>query len=332
MLKDVKLTPITGSFVNMLICDTGITNNGLKEWEQDFKMMKVLGMDSLFVIRTEVERSGEYISAEDPRSTTWAEDDCLLDMIFRLADKYGMSLYLGGPLGHTNLYLGDWKKEIDDTKRYYDRVVPKYIHHPCFKGLYTTLEALPWHFNFTEICRQVLLYFRENYPQMKTMLSPIMMGPTGYQNDLYSPEKWVDIFGRYLFEDIQGLLDYCAPQDAFAAPACRNGEIMSNGLEQWYSKMKELFDRCNIEFWSNVETFQRPFGCHGESQGVLRQVDYRSLYAKLQEAAPYVSKIITYDYFTCMSPNTEWGSARRLLARYMEMLGKDTKIIDEIYQ
>lgn len=34
---------------------------------------------------------------------------------------------------------------------------------------------------------------------------------------------------------------------------------------------------------------------------------------------------------TNYSPPTEWGSARRLLARYLEITGKDPAIIDEIY-
>ena len=90
-------------------------------------------------------------------------------------------------------------------------------------------------------------------------------------------------------------------------------------------------DKCGIELWSNIETFQRPFPGHGEPKGVFRQGDYRTLYMKLQEASPLVKKIITYEYFSCMSPNTEWGSSRRLLARYMEMIGKDPALIDEVY-
>ena len=91
------------------------------------------------------------------------------------------------------------------------------------------------------------------------------------------------------------------------------------------------YKRSPIELWSNIETFQRPFPGHGEPKGVFRQGDYRSLYMKLSEASPLVKRIITYEYFSCMSPNTEWGSSRRLLARYLEMIGKDTAIIDEIY-
>ena len=101
MLKNVELKPISGTFVNMLISDTGIVNAGLKEWEQDFKMMKAIGIDQLFIIRTECEQNGIRLSAEDPRSTTWPEDENLLDMAFRLGEKYDMSVYLGGPVLRT---------------------------------------------------------------------------------------------------------------------------------------------------------------------------------------------------------------------------------------
>ena len=331
MLQNQNLLPITGSFINMLIPDTGITNNGLKDWEKDFQFMKAIGMDHLFVIRTEFEQGGQKLSAEDPRSTTWKEDACLLDMVFRLADKYGMTLYLGGPVSITNLHMGDWKKEIDDTKRYYDRTIAKYADHPCFKGLYVSLEALPWHFNFFDICAEVLDYMKKNYPEKKTFMSPSLIAVTGNMSQRYTPDQWVDIYGRYFYEKIAGKLDYCAPQDTLSIPACELGVIQDNGLTEWYSKVNKLFTACGIEHWTNIETFQRPFPGHGEPSGVYRQIDYRSLYMKLQTASPFVKKVITYDYFSCISPNSEWGSSRRLLARYLEMIGRDPVIIDEIF-
>ena len=331
MLENAVIKPITGTFVNMLISDTGIINAGIREWEQDFRMMKEIGMDHLFIIRTECEMGGTHLSAEDPRSTTWKEDKCLLDMVFRLCDKYDMKVYLGGPQNITNLHLGDWKKEVDANKRYYDRTVAKYAHHPCFKGLYVTLEALPWHFNFLDICAEVLVYLKQNFPDKKTFMSPTFRGFLGDMKTMYTPEQWVDIYGRYFFNRVAGLLDYCAPQDKIANPECFQGEIGDNGLKHWYETVGKLFKKNKIELWSNIETFQRPFPGHGEPPAVFRQVDYRTLYMKLAEASPLVERIITYEYFSCMSPNTEWGSSRRLLARYLEILGRDPAIIDEIY-
>lgn len=252
-------------------------------------------------------------------------------MVFRLGNKYDMTVYLGGPQNITNLHLGDWHKEVDDNKRYYDRTVEKYALHKCFKGLYVTLEALPWHFNFLDISTEVLRYMRTNYPHMKTFMSPSFLGPLGDMTSCYTPDQWVDIYGRYFYERVAGLLDYCAPQDTIAAPCCHYGELEDNGLTEWYQKVGKLFRKCGIELWSNVETFQRPFPGHGEAPGVFRQGDYRTLYMKLAEASPMVKRIITYEFFSCLSPNTEWGSSRRLLARYLEMIGRDPALINEIY-
>ena len=331
MLKNAQLKPITGTFMNMLISDTGIINFGKKEWERNFRFLKAIGMDSLFIIRTETEQNGIRLSAEDPRSTTWPEDENLLDMAFRLAEENGLALYLGGPQSITNLHIGDWKKEVDDNIRYYDRTVEKYSNFKCFKGLYVTLEALPWHFNFLDICHDILIYLRNHFPDKKTFMSPGFSNVCGDMKSYYTIEQWTDIYGRYFFDRVGGLLDYCAPQDGIAAPACHYGNIENNGLRAWYEAVGELFRKNGIELWSNVETFQRPFPGHGEADGVFRQGDYRSLYMKLSEASPLVEKIITYEYFSCMSPDTEWGSSRRLLARYLEMIGKDPAMIGEFF-
>ena len=332
MLENALIKPLSGTFINMIIPDTGITNSGLQEWEQDFRMLKELGMNKLFIIRTEFEQNGVHLSAEDPRSTTWKEDKCLLDMVFRLGEKYDMELFLGGPVNISNLHSGDYLKEIDETKRYYDRTIAKYAGFKCLKGLYVSLEALPWHFNFLDICTEVLKFMRKDYPQFKTFMSPSLAGVKGNMASCYSPDEWCDIYGRYFFEKVAGLLDYCAVQDTLAAPACKLGEIESNGLENWYEKVGTLFDKCGIQLWANIETFQRGFSGHGEGKGFFRQSDYRTLYMKLAASSAFVERNITYDFFTCLSPNTEWGSSGRLLARYMEMIGKDPQIIREIYK
>lgn len=97
MINDLKLTPITGTFINLFLGDTGINNYGLEEWETDFQLMQAIGIDTLIVLRGETESGGRYLSALDPRSTTWAEDPNLLSMFFRLCEKYDIKLYLGEP-------------------------------------------------------------------------------------------------------------------------------------------------------------------------------------------------------------------------------------------
>lgn len=329
MLQDIQLKPITGTFISPLLGDTGINNWGLREWEQDFRLMKVVGIDTVIVIRCEMERGGHYWSALDPRSTTWPEDPNILSMFFRLADEYGMNLFLGGPVGITNLHVGDWRKELEDTKRFYEKMFTLFGHHKCFTGLYNALEALPWHFNFFDILLGVAKFFREIGPDKKTLISPSFYGPHGDMTTHYTPEQWIDIYGRYFFEPAAGLIDYCAPQDKFAVPDCRLGEIHESDICEWYRETLKLFERCGIELWANIETFQRPYVVP-ENAGFFRQSDYRTLYMKLQAAAPYAAKLITFEFDSCMSPKAEWGSSRRLLERYLEMIGRDPTVVGEI--
>lgn len=328
MLDPKALKPITGTFVSPLLGDTGINNWGLAEWEADFRLMRSLGFDTIVVIRCETEQGGHHWSALDPRGTTWPEDPDLLSMFFRLGDKYDMKLYLGGTISITNLHRGDWQAEVRENRVFYERMLERFDGRPCFYGLYLTIEALPWHFNFFDIAEGVVTAMRELAPEKKTLFSPTFYGLKGDMGSHYTPAEFKEIFGR-LFDRVAGKLDCCAWQDKYNIPDCRYGEIEHNPLEDWYAAAKEILDRNGIELWANIESFQRPpgGGKPGTGHGDFRQADYRTLIGKIAAASPYVEKLITFEFSTCMSPQAEWGSAGRLLERYVEALGMDKSTI-----
>ncbi|MCX6985479.1 MAG: DUF4434 domain-containing protein [Lentisphaerae bacterium] len=273
MINNLKLTPITGTFVSPMLGDTGINNYGLEEWETDFKLMRAIGIDTVIVICCEMERGGQRFSAMDPRSTTWPEDPDLLSMFFRLSEKYGMKLYLGGTLGITNLHLGEWRKEVHENEIFYGKMLSRFGHYSCFQGLYVSLEALPWHFNFFDVMIGVIEAMRRLAPEKKTLISPSFFPLTGNMSSRYSLEEFKRVWGSGFFEKVAGKLDYCAPQDT---------------------------------------------------------LDYRGLYMKLQAASPYAEKLITFEFTSCISPNSEWGSSARLFDRYLEMTGLDKKAAHKI--
>jgi hypothetical protein len=97
------------------------------------------------------------------------------------------------------------------------------------------------------------------------------------------------------------------------------GEIIDGELVEWYSAIKELMDDNGIELWANIESFQRK-SVKPEASN-FRQIDYRSLAMKIESASRVADKLITFEFSTCMSPNSEWGSSGRLLRRYIEMTG-----------
>jgi hypothetical protein len=319
MLDPNILKPITGSFVNPMHTDTGTNNWGRKEWENNFRLMKNLGMDTIIVIRCEVEHNGQRWSALDPRSTTWPEDPDLLSMFFRLCDETEMKLYLGGTESITNLHQGEWRQEIADNREFYETMLKRFGHHPCLHGLYLTIEALPWHFNFFDIAVGIGKCMRDLAPNLKTLFSPTFNGLKGDLSSHYTPEEFEKSFSP-LFDQLGGILDFCAWQDKFCDVPCQMGQILTHPLDAWYEAAGRMMRRNGIELWANIEAFQRSSQAYVPSR-IFRQADYRTLIAKIEAASRHVEKLITYEFASCLSPDAEWGSSGRLLQRYIEALG-----------
>jgi len=319
MIEKNAYLPITGTFVSCLGGDTGINNWGLEEWERDFRLCQLLGIDTVVIICCERESGGICLSGLDPRSASWPEDPNLLAMFFRLADKYGLKLYLGGTENLDNLYKGYWKREVECNRVFYERMLEMFGHHRCFHGLYLSLEALPWHFNFCDIAIGTAHAARKLCPDKKILFSPTLYGLTGYMNGHYPIKDFEKIYGEML-GGMSGALDYCAWQDKYFLPACEMGQINPTSLPDWYQTAKKITEAAGVEFWANIESFQR--GSLMPEKREFRQIDYRCLAAKMQAAKNAgAKKAITFEFSTCMDPNAEWGSSAYLLQRYMEMTG-----------
>ena len=323
MLPQSEYMPITGTFVSCVPGDTGINNWGLREWEKEFALYRAIGVDTIVIIRSEVESDGVRWSGLDPRSTTWAEDPDLIAMFFRLCEEHGLKLYLGGTENLDKLYKGYWQEEVEESTVFYEKMLERFGDRECFHGLYYSVEALPWHFNFCDIAIGVGEAAQKLAPEKKKLFSPTLYPLTSDLRTPYALEDFERIYGDML-QGMSANLDYCAWQDKYFRPNCAMGEIRRTSLDDWHAAAKRITEAAGVEFWANVETFQR--GATGPEARDLRQIDYRCLAAKLQTAARYATKAITFEFSTCLSPHAEWGSSGRLLERYLEMVGLDPAI------
>jgi len=108
---------ITGTFLDEISHDIPHQNWGEKEWEQDFKYMKSVGIDTVIVIRCGYRK---FITYPSPylikKHNCYMPSVDLIDMYLRLADKYGMKFYFG--LYDSGHYwdTGDMSWEIEDNK------------------------------------------------------------------------------------------------------------------------------------------------------------------------------------------------------------------------
>ena len=79
--------PITGTFLDEISHDIPHQNWGVKEWEQDFRYMKAIGIDTVIVIRCGYRKFITY-----PSEYLMKKHGCympsvdLIDMYLRLAD------------------------------------------------------------------------------------------------------------------------------------------------------------------------------------------------------------------------------------------------------
>ena len=131
---------ITGTFLDEISHDIPHQNWGEKEWDQDFRHMKAIGIDTVIDIRSGYRKFITYPSPYLLKKGCYMPSVDLIDMFLRLADKYSMNFYFG--LYDSGHYwdTGDMQQEIDDNRYVIDEAWKMYGHHKSFKGWYISTE------------------------------------------------------------------------------------------------------------------------------------------------------------------------------------------------
>ena len=132
---------ISGTFLDEISHDIPHQNWGEKEWEQDFRHMRAIGIDTVFMIRSGYRKFITYPSMHLLGKGCYYPSIDLLDMFLRLADKYSMKFYFG--LYDSGRYwdTGDLSWEIEDNKYVIDEVWQNYgSKYKSFGGWYISGE------------------------------------------------------------------------------------------------------------------------------------------------------------------------------------------------
>ena len=132
---------ITGTFLDEISHDIAHQNWGVKEWEQDFRYMKAIGIDTVILIRSGYRKFITYPSEYLMKKGCYRPSVDLVEMFLTLADRYGMKFYFG--LYDSGRYwdTGDLSWEIEDNKYVIDEVWQKYgTRHKSFGGWYISGE------------------------------------------------------------------------------------------------------------------------------------------------------------------------------------------------
>ena len=120
---------ITGTFLDEISHDIPHQNWGPKEWEQDFRNMKAIGIDTVIMIRSGYRKFITWPCEYLLKKGCYMPSIDLLELFLSLADKYGMKFYYG--LYDSGVYwdTGNMMYETEVNKFVIDEVWAKYGHH-----------------------------------------------------------------------------------------------------------------------------------------------------------------------------------------------------------
>ena len=103
----------------------------------------------------------------------------------------------------------------------------------------------------------------------------------------------------------EGLIDYAAFMD---------GHVDFCELPNFMAATKEVCDKFNVKFWSNLETFDRDMPWR------FPVIEWNKMLFKLETASKYAEKVITFEAPHFLSLNSCYPTAANLRECYLEYL------------
>ena len=303
--------PIRATFLDEISWDIPHQNWGVKEWDEDFRAMKNMGINTVVLIRAGL---GRWIAA--PFESILKEEDVyyppvdLVEMFLTLADKYEMSFYFGMYDSGKYWQEGLFQREIDLNLKLIDEVWAKYGHHPSFQGWYLSQEISRRTRNMSKIYAEVGRHAKQVSGGLKTMISPyihgiktdqVMAGDRALTVEEHRRE-WNEILGN-----VAGAVDILAFQD---------GQVDYHELYDYLVVNKALADQYGMECWTNIESFDRDMPIR------FLPIKWEKLLFKLDAARRAgMQGVITFEFSHFMSPNSAYLQAGHLYNRYCEYFG-----------
>lgn len=291
---------ITGTFIDEITWDIGSQNWSADDWKHDFEAMSYIGIDTVIIIRGGL-RDQAIFPSEAIGNTT---DPDLALLFLNEAEKHNMRLFFG--TYDSALWASGGEKEIgneiDLNRHFLDEVLTRYGGHPALKGWYITQEVCSNYPGVKTLFLELTNYLKEKTPDLPILISPFYPGKMLAKEFQLSPEQFGQSWNEVL-DGLTGLIDIMAFQD---------GTATNDEFEEFAAKAKRLGEKFGIEFWNNVETFDRSLSYHFPPR------DIRVLRKRLETAEPYANKHITFEFPHFMSPNSSVPGAANLYRRYCE--------------
>lgn len=305
---------ITGTFLDEISLDIPSSNWGPKEWAKDFDAMKAVGIDTVILIRAGYMNKCTFESDTVKKlHPILPVPYDLMDVFLTNAERCGMNFYFGTYDSENFWRNGEYQKEIDLNKEFADEFMEKYGSSPALKGWYISHEVDTCNPNAIQIYRQLSKYLK-SLKDVPVLISPYIHGVkmfdkyvgSGYYKEEQAGLKKHKENWSKVFEAISGHVDIVAFQD---------GNVDYHEIEAYLGVNKELSEEFGVDFWSNVESFDR------DMPWKFPPISFAKLLYKMMAAEKAgVDKMITFEFSHFMSPNSIYRDAANLYERYFQWL------------
>lgn len=302
---------ITGTFLDEITFDIPSNNWGTVQWDMDFAAMERIGIDTVIIIRSGLNRQAIFNSkAISKKVKLLPVHSDLAQMFLGLAEKHKMKLFFGTYDSNVFWRDGRLQDEVDINLELVEEIWQKYGKYSAFAGWYMAHEFGRLHGDVPKSLKKVADRCKAVSNGLPVIMSPYMWGKKIVGEDAIDIEQH-----RKEWNDILSILHKSVDIVAF-----QDGHVDYNELKDYICVNKELINKYQMTAWSNVESFDRdmPFN--------FPPIDWRKMQWKLDFAAQAgVDKCITFEFSHFMSPYSAWPSARNLYFRYCEHFGIDIK-------
>jgi hypothetical protein len=301
---------ITGTFLDEITHDIPSNNWGKKDWEEEFAIMKSIGIDTVIMIRAGYKKIATFASKVlQKKMDIFPVYADLVDMFLELSEKNEMSFFFGTYDSGQFRLDHNPQKEIDIALPFIDEVWQRYGHRKAFKGWYLTYELGKKEQDSLKCLREVGTHCKQAGGNLPILISPYLHGAKQFKDPITIEQHQAD--WDEMLSQLRGIVDIVAFQD---------GQVGFDVLPDYLEVNRMLIEKYDMTAWSNLETFDRdmPFN--------FPPIDWRKLYWKLLATEKAgMEKVITFEFSHFMSPKSSWPAAKHLFNRYCEHLEAVTK-------
>ncbi len=257
-----------------------------EDWRQKIREISELGMEYIVVMATALYEKCYFKSSVFP----FAEVSCAdpIEEILSEADACGVKVFLG------NGFYGDWRKAnqnitskevIDRSFKAMEELTALYAHHKSFYGWYfpdETCIILRFSKDFMKYVNMCSAFGRSLTPDKKTLIAP-------YGTNLV----WAN--NKFIRQLAELDVDFIAYQDEVGV---RKTKV--DNTERLFEKLRVAHDKAGrSQLWADIELFDFEGMVY---KSALIPADFERVKKQIENVAPYVDKILAYQYLGLMNP------------------------------